>query len=65
MPTPLEYSTPKKLGNSPFYTQIIWDEDKKKGYIGVLKKNKDGTFGRCSSDLVKTVTESVHLLPRS
>ena len=71
MPTPLEFSTPKQIGNSRFYTQVIWDEDKKKGYIAVLEKIKDRTFKRCSSsDLAegKTFTESAQFnfgLPRS
>lgn len=59
MPTALEFSTPKQLGNSRFYTQVIWDEDKKKGFIAVLEKNKDRTFKRCSSALVKTIMESM------
>lgn len=59
MPTPLEFSTPKQLGNSRFYTQVIWDEDKKKGFIAVLEKNKEGTFKTCSSDIVKTFMESM------
>ena len=54
-PTPLEYGTPRQLDNTNYYLQSIWDEDNKKGYLGVLKKNKDGTLERCSSDLVKEI----------
>ena len=53
-PTPLEYGTPRQLDDI-YYLQTIWDEDNKKGYLGVLKKNKDGTLERCSSDLVKEI----------
>ncbi|MFZ4598711.1 MAG: hypothetical protein ACOYNN_08715 [Terrimicrobiaceae bacterium] len=54
MPTALEFSEPKQLGTSQFYTQVIWDEDKKKGFIAILKLKADGTFERCTDDLVQT-----------
>lgn len=58
MPTPLEFSVPKQLGTSQFYTQVIWDEDKKKGFIAILKLKADGTYERCSDDLVKTIMKN-------
>ena len=57
MPTPMEYSKPKQMGDTEFYTQVIWDADNKKGYIGILKMNKDGTLERCSFDFVKDCKE--------
>jgi hypothetical protein len=49
----MEYSEPKQLPGSNFYTQTIWDEKNKKGYIAILTKKADGTFERKSDDFVK------------
>lgn len=49
----LEYSVPKQIGRSQVYTQTIWDEKKKKGYIALLTKKSDGTFETKSTDSTK------------
>ena len=48
----LEYSEPKQIAGSKFYTQVIWDEKNKKGYIAILTKNDDGTYETKSNDFV-------------
>jgi hypothetical protein len=55
----MEYSEPKQLPGGKFYTQTIWDEKNKKGYIGILVKNADGTFERKSGDFVKDFMEKM------
>jgi len=49
----LEYSVPKQIGRSQIYTQTIWDEKNKKGYIALLTKKSDGTFETKSTDSTK------------
>jgi len=49
----MEYSEPKQIAGSKFYSQVIWDEKNKKGYIGILTKNDDGTFKKTSDDFMK------------
>ena len=49
----LEYSVPKPFPGGKFYTQVIWDEKNKKGYIAILTKNSDGTYEMKSNDFVK------------
>ena len=49
----MEYSEPKRLAGGNYYTQTIWDEKNKKGYIAILTKNSDGTFKKNSNDFVK------------
>ena len=31
-----EFTKPKRLGDTEFFTQTIWDKSKKTGYIAVL-----------------------------
>ena len=49
----LEYSEPKRFAGSNFYSQTIWDEKNKKGYLAILTKNSDGTFKRHSNEFVR------------
>jgi hypothetical protein len=55
----LEYSEPKQLAGGKFYTQTIWDEKNKKGYIAILTKKADGTFETHSNDFVKDAMEKL------
>lgn len=55
----MEYSEPKRLAGGNFYTQVIWDEVNKKGYIGILTKNADGTFERKSNDFLKDAMNKI------
>jgi len=49
----MEYSEPKQIAGGKFYSQVIWDEKNKKGYIAILTKKSDGTFERKSDDFIK------------
>jgi len=40
----LEKSVPRKMSNSPYYTQRIWDNKTNTGYIAILMKGNDGSF---------------------
>ena len=40
----MEYSEPKQIKGTEFYTQTIWDEKNKKGYIAVVVKMPNGKF---------------------
>jgi hypothetical protein len=40
----LEKSVPRKMSNSPYYTQRIWDNKTNTGYIAILMKCEDGSF---------------------
>jgi hypothetical protein len=59
----MEYSEPKPLAGTKFYTQVIWDEANKKGYIAILTKNPDGTFNSKSNDLVKDFNNFAAVVP--
>ena len=39
----MEFSVPKRIGKSNLYTQTIWDEKNKKGFIALLEK-RDNTY---------------------
>ena len=41
---PIEYNTPKRLGNSKYYDQCTADTDTNDLYISVLTKNADDSF---------------------
>ena len=40
----LEKSVPRKMSNSPYYTQRIWDNKTNTGYMAILMKCEDGSF---------------------
>jgi len=58
----LEYSVPKRIAGGKFYSQTIWDEKNKKGYIAILTKNDDGTWERKSDDFLKDAMKSINHL---
>ena len=55
----LEYSEPKRIAGGKFYSQTIWDEKNKKGYIAILTKKADGTFERQSNDFVNDAMNKI------
>ena len=55
----MEYSVPKRMGKSIFYTQVIWDEENKKGYIGILTMKPDGTFERKSDNFLEDAMNKI------
>jgi hypothetical protein len=59
----MEYSVPKRLGKSKYYSQVIWDEENKQGYIGILTMKPDGTFERKSDDFTKDAMAKLAAAP--
>ena len=50
---------PKRIGKSNLYSQTIWDEENKQGYIAILTKKADGTFERKTDDFVKNAMNKI------
>jgi len=55
----MEYSQPKQIAGSKFYSQTIWDEENKKGYIAILTMKSDGTFERKSDDFLADAMKKI------
>ena len=57
----MEYSVPKQIQGSKFYTQTIWDEKNKTGYFAILTKKSNGDFERKTDDFLSDAIKKLNL----